>query len=565
MRLLKTNQLSGGLDFASFEGDYLPSYAILSHTWSENPDDEVLYADIVSGAGHEKPGWAKIRATCRQARLDGYDYCWVDSCCIDKSSSADLSEAINSMWTYYSGAAKCYAYLGDVSVEEMLATNLALSPFARTKWFTRAWTLQELLAPRNVVFFGREWTNLADDGVDASEDLSVAPIGDKYSLKNEIAYISGISPQILGRDVDVGSASIAERMSWAVSRRSTGTEDIAYSLLGMFDVHMPMIYGEGRKSFFRLQHEILKQSDDPSISAWESNKLPNDYHGLLAGSPATFSNGGKIRPFDGSREAAPWAMSNKGLSLELSMLYNGEETVFLAALQCQHSDMLGFPGIYLKKLKDGKNIYARIRCRQLVQVYKQAPLQAIIIPQTFPKTRLAASEPIQMFQLRNLKYSIKETNSNAYHIESRQSSYVAKEAVYSESRHDIQSVPPLPDVAMSWIEPGVRLAFKVATGIENLSAAILFHRRSDGSKFVLMLGTRTDSEIAFDLSTQTHGSHIHPLESYAAIFNPRPPGVRMSLRHIAVHVIVETQRLPGATYFLLDIHIQGLPKMVESW
>ncbi|KAF8861247.1 HET-domain-containing protein [Acephala macrosclerotiorum] len=244
MRLLnaQTRRLS------EFMGDdALPPYAILSHTWGR---DEVTYQDINSpDSGLAKEGCTKIKYCCDQAIKDGLYWAWVDTCCIYKTSSAELSEAINSMFRWYQRAEVCYVYLADVwgyhtPIEDP-------REFAQSRWFTRCWTLQELIAPRFVIFYSRLWAN----------------IGNKEDLTQIIMDITNIHESALyGASLEL--FSVARKMSWAAKRQSTRVEDIAYSLLGLFDVHMPLLCGEGSKAFIRLQEEILKSSYDHSLFAW---------------------------------------------------------------------------------------------------------------------------------------------------------------------------------------------------------------------------------------------------------------------------------------------------------
>jgi len=187
---------SSTLRVAKFQGDKVPPYAILSHTWGKE-EDEVLFADMERGSAEGKLGYKKIRYSCAHAAAHGHDYIWVDTCCIDKSSSADLSEAINSMYTWYRDATICYAYLADV-LADVDTTTLA-SPFANSKWFKRGWTLQELIAPPNLVFFSHDWLE----------------IGTKLSLRQILSQITGIDVDILTDLKNLESASVAKRMSWA--------------------------------------------------------------------------------------------------------------------------------------------------------------------------------------------------------------------------------------------------------------------------------------------------------------------------------------------------------------
>ena len=226
--------------------DNIPPYAILSHTWGKE-NEEVTFQDLTQGVGKSKVGYDKIRFCEEQARRDGLQYFWVDTCCIDKSNNTELSEAINSMFRWYRDAAKCYVYLSDVAGSASLmddkSNQLPWEPaFRKSRWFTQGWTLQELIAPTLVEFFSKEGELL----------------GNKRSLECYINEITGIPIKTL-QGGPLSNFSITERMLWAEKRETTRNEDKAYSLLGIFDIYMPLIYGEGRVSAFkRLREEINK-------------------------------------------------------------------------------------------------------------------------------------------------------------------------------------------------------------------------------------------------------------------------------------------------------------------
>ena len=221
----------------------VPPYAILSHTWGADTD-EVTFRDLIDNTGKSKAGYDKIRFCGEQARLDGLQYFWVDTCCIDKSNNNELSEAINSMFRWYQKAAKCYVYLSDLSIHDYDKTDhFSQSALLKSKWFTRGWTLQELIAPPSVEFFSLEGERL----------------GDKRSMEKQIHEITEIAIQALRGD-PLSDFSVPERLSWAANRETTREEDKAYCLLGIFGIHMPLIYGEGKKAFIRLHEEISKSS-----------------------------------------------------------------------------------------------------------------------------------------------------------------------------------------------------------------------------------------------------------------------------------------------------------------
>jgi hypothetical protein len=210
-----------------------PPYAILSHTWGKD-GEEVSYRDVVNGR-LEKPEILPIKLSgcCKQVKDDGYKYLWIDTCCIDNSNSVELQEAINSIFRWYQEAQICYAFLSDVSAGD--DPHDPQSEFFSSKWFRRGWTLQELLAPLNVRVYDSDWRCL----------------GAKGDLCDVIEKINGIPTQFLLGIMELYHASVAQRMSWAAGRATKRKEDIAYCLLGIFSVNMPMIYGEGDKAFRR--------------------------------------------------------------------------------------------------------------------------------------------------------------------------------------------------------------------------------------------------------------------------------------------------------------------------
>jgi len=252
MRLLKASS-SGGFDLVSFPDDNPPPYAILSHTW--NKDQEVTYGELVASTSRAKTGFAKIRFCADRAANDGIDYCWVDTCCIDKSDSAELSTAINSMFRYYQHAKKCYVYLSDVRVPEEVTDAQAFritweTAFRQSRWFTRGWTLQELLAPPIVEFF--------------SENGKL--LGSKISLEQHIHDITKLPIEVLRGQQSFSTFSIEERLNWAARRTTTLKEDKVYCLLGIFGVFLPLIYGEGEAfATERLRDEIARRQEGRGI------------------------------------------------------------------------------------------------------------------------------------------------------------------------------------------------------------------------------------------------------------------------------------------------------------
>ena len=298
MRLLHTSTIT----LCEFYDDAIPPYAILSHTWGQA---EVSFQDLQAGGAEEQlyasEGYVKIKACCALAASQGHKYVWIDTCCIDKSSSSELSEAINSMYRWYQDTLVCYAYLADVTIGDRGLCDLSAErEFHESRWFTRGWTLQELLAPKDVVFYDKDWREF----------------GSKSSLMAQISLVTGIQQCHM---VDTNTASAAQKMSWASRRKTTRVEDLAYSLLGIFDVNMPLLYGEGKKAFTRLQQEIVKMSDDGSVFAWTATDLVES--GMFALSPKAFAESGNVVQIVGSHllyvRRTPYTVTNRGLAIEI--------------------------------------------------------------------------------------------------------------------------------------------------------------------------------------------------------------------------------------------------------
>lgn len=255
------------LQLEHFIGAIIPPYSILSHRWG---DEEVDYQTFkTQHHGVALKGYAKIASACSQSLRQGIKYTWVDTCCIDKTSSAELTEAINSMYEWYQKAEVCFAFLQDIEKPVVMLDHS--EGFIRTsQWLERGWTLQELLAPSRVKFYDRDW----------------AFIGTRGSLAVELSTATGIARQYMNDSLSSWSrrslilrASVGERMSWAARRVTTRTEDEAYCLLGLFGVNMPLIYGEGSHAFLRLQEEILRHSFDPTLLSW--GVLDGNHHPLV--------------------------------------------------------------------------------------------------------------------------------------------------------------------------------------------------------------------------------------------------------------------------------------------
>jgi hypothetical protein len=384
MRLLRTDTEELRLRTFNDESN-LPQYAILSHTWLPEVDDvpqEVLYSDLADADwARTKAGWGKLAFARKQAKADGLNLIWIDTCCIDKSSSAELSEAINSMYWWYKGAKVCYVYLDDMPgpldveagyylgspvldirasiggsktpqrihplddsqgssfyqprsthrgqvIEMNEWTQRVLSSSNRTegdleafkmcRWFTRGWTLQEMLASPNVCFFNREWK----------------PMGWLSDLATLVSLVTGIHQGLFLRRRALRSFSIAQRMSWSAKRTTTRIEDRAYSLLGIFDISLTVIYGEGERAFQRLQEELLRVYSDHTIFAWGLDlPLPMGASDLLARSPEDFQLCSKVVPTRQDERQHRLEVMSRAVNLELP-----------TASECRHPLLLA-PGL----------------------------------------------------------------------------------------------------------------------------------------------------------------------------------------------------------------------------
>ncbi|CAH0045943.1 unnamed protein product [Clonostachys solani] len=331
-----------------------PPYAILSHTWAQPRDGspgEVSYQDYVTGRkASPSRNWAKIDKAIQVAVEDGLEYIWIDSCCIDKTSSAELSEAINSMFQWYAAATVCYAHLEGYDKE-------AKGKLASCKWFYRGWTLQELIAPARVEFYDKDWKNL----------------GSRQSLSDAIADITSVDREILLADsVETTSrllyqTPIAKRFSWASKRATTRPEDLAYCLLGIFQVNMPLLYGEGRRAFIRLQKEIMKDSDDLTIFAWQAppgyKESMSEFRGILASSADEFSLPAEVMPTHAAGFNPIFEATNKGLKIDVPLKTTANSEDMWMSLNCRYGFEYATLGVLLRY--QGANRYIRSKPQAL--------------------------------------------------------------------------------------------------------------------------------------------------------------------------------------------------------
>ncbi|KAK3716341.1 hypothetical protein LTR37_006491 [Vermiconidia calcicola] len=271
-----------------------------SHTWGEH---ELSLQDFEQAHKRTGPGFEKIEQCCRLAGEAGIEFAWVDTCCIDKTNSVELTEAVQSMFTWYEDAAVCYAFLDDLAGDQNTRTVVTGAELKQCRWFTRGWTLQELLAPWHIFFYNQAFKR----------------VGTKVELNKAISDVTGVPINCLSNTWKPEECCIAQRMSWISERQTSRPEDMAYCLLGVFDINMPLDYGEGRrKAFLRLQEQIIARSDDESIFAWTClNSDDNrERRGILAEDPTEFKYGGRIRLLDGPTRP-PYSFSNRGLEISV--------------------------------------------------------------------------------------------------------------------------------------------------------------------------------------------------------------------------------------------------------
>lgn len=516
-------------ELEEFFGEAIPKYAILSHTWVAG--EEVTFQEFpdqkekAKNGARTKSGWDKIENTAQLAREDNHEHMWIDTCCIDKTSSAELTEAINSMMSWYEKSRVCYTYLEDVP--SGLLQYEREDAFRECRWFTRGWTLQELLAPSKLIFIFADWQRFATRDETASLVSSITGIDTVFlhtlERRNNDESLANNTSMPLGRSsrTRLNSASIAQRMSWASRRRTTRAEDIAYCLLGIFDVNMPLLYGEGYKAFLRLQEQILMNSDDQSILAWnfegfetehtgeDGGSWISDYHrgrrwhhrptfaGLLATSPSAFSTCQNIARVNIGNSTPHWLRTSRGLRLELPL---GNSSDYPCAfLQCQDkyapASIVALP---LKPTREGFYVRARI------------PLKLV------DYRLLLSSRPTEFYALEYGRYTMRQEMDEGYSV-------------------SLGNLPKDMKVLRSWTESGNMGPYSQII-IESdgrdekwFRGALLLGGRSDKVQLVLVVESRLQESRA----TEVKCGLIEPNRSdvlLLAWWDSSRPGVRRSQR-----------------------------------
>ncbi|KAK5680567.1 hypothetical protein LTS10_007499 [Elasticomyces elasticus] len=357
MRLinLSTYELEEHDDYAP------PKYAILSHRWE---NEEVLFAhwkDVKhwrSAEPESRPnGWRKLLSFCDVARdQHGLNYGWADTVAIDKSSSAELTQAINSMYRYYQESSVCIAYLSDVLEDDPSSSGfhgqISIAKVCASKWFTRGWTLQELIAPHTLVFYTSKW-------------MALGILSDSVDMVKAIEGLTNIPTSLLhGIRKKPTDYPIATRMSSASRRVTARPEDEAYCLLGIFDVNLPLIYGEGERAFVRLQEEIVRRSTDHTIFTWNVPRWSQSTTrfapsptptALFAPSPSSFDDAVNGSLTECYRNLSGWVESyevtNHGLEISLPLIECGSSSngLYHAILNCRVQGSHGPIALNVKK------------------------------------------------------------------------------------------------------------------------------------------------------------------------------------------------------------------------
>jgi hypothetical protein len=420
------------------------------------------------------------------------------------------------MYSWYQKARICYVYMADFPAN--------VTALIDSRWFTRGWTLQELIAPSNLIFYSGDWAELET----------------KLTLQDILAKRSGIDVGILTGEKGLESASVARRMSWACNRETTRTEDEAYSLMGIFDVNMPMLYGEGSKAFRRLQEEIMKHSDDQSLFAWIDSTADSDsYHGLLAKSPTSFRNTGNIIPYRDWELSAPFSISNKGLRIDLH-LSRYEEDLYVAALDCPAPpDYEGFLGIYLKRITTGDRQYARVKVQTLCRLSERGSAETVYVRQS-----PSVPGPQDIYRLHAFQLRKGPTQDDGYRLIKTIASSGNDEAV------------PISAPFSSHIRWTARMqsTFRISKGAGQLAGALLFERH-DGEKFAILIGSMADFTIGFDVASR---SDIESIDLLQKSFKPQAPGANMVLGNHQVRINAEPRIHEGAKYYMVDIVVEAI-------
>jgi hypothetical protein len=454
MRLIHAPTLS----LVEFFEPNVPPYAILSHTWG---DGEVSFLEMgLPSSRQAKQGFVKITRACETALSLGLEYIWVDTCCIDKTSSAELTESINSMFEWYRKSEICIVFLADYGADP----NAPLGP---CKWFSRGWTLQELIAPKRINFYNSMWGLL----------------GTKKSMDSRLCAATHIPLAAIAGILPLDYYSVAQRMSWAADRKTTRVEDRAYSLLGLFDISMPMLYGEGTKAFRRLQEEIIKRTNDLTILGWRPDELTDgDDKGsvlpALAADPEAFRSS---RSLERSRIfEMPTSHTNMGLQLVQRRLFLLPRSLGIILLRLAPELETAESGYrYLLEVgrDDHRRSYVCIPIRQVgFGIYFRDSQPPVVMFKESDRVHLELTSPHKILLATTLDSDIPSSISDLYRSEHlHRAIYIGTPPLLSVDYHQVVFVQQ---------SPTPEAAYDHATGLVFLPQGIVLEVFACEYKFV---------------------------------------------------------------------------------
>ena len=484
------------------------------------------------------------------------------------------------MFVWYRDARVCYVYLEDVPYDDYHVRKLDYrrEMLENAKWFTRGWTLQELLAPSNVKLYGREWAQNPNLIRSWPQSKPECRIGDKASLGATLSQITGIDADILDGTRPINHASVAQRMSWASARLTTRLEDQAYCLMGIFDVNMPLLYGERHKAFYRLQEEIMKQDDDQSLFAWTvDDPDASKGHGLLADSPGAFARSGRIKPYHSIANTIPRSISSKGVSLALSLLHEIESQfpapVNYGVLECYEVDKIehGRPAVYLKLVNSSgaDNHYTRIRPNDLhwVQQYTE-PTEIVVRPlnMLLDRPKFTKATLLHFTQIRNDVEYVYADGSSELHLELQPNEehwFTPRSELSIPSQYSAM-VPRGEYSGYLWKGVASEGLYELSPRPSTLSAVILFVNAGSDNRFLLILATQSNGDMGFE-TREPSQAELERMSSSVWPpfdgFNPKPPGMWMELPYVYVMLdLPHSARIlaPGIEYFRPTVHVRHI-------
>jgi hypothetical protein len=469
------------------------------------------------------------------------------------------------IFSYYKQAQVCYAYLAGLS---HTIDSYEAEEFATHEWFSRGWTLQELIAPAEVLFFTdgekkEENSDLDDDSDDGMKGAHVQDdfrsgwvcLGRKSSMCERLCSITGIDSGILSHTRDMRSISVAKRMSWASKRITTRIEDRAYCLLGLFDISMPMLYGEGEKSFIRLQEEIMKESNDESLFLWTDDEAdPNAISGLLARSPDLFKGSSHFFPYYDWEPRAPFFKTNQGLQITLP-LRRVEDDIYVASLNCcQPMRTDGFAGLRLKRITNFTDSeqsgyhdqYVRIKTDKILSIDSAADRGNV---QTFYVRQSTALPPsLQVYPEHIVQLRHGPALEQGYRLLGTMGRQTSNALSMTSS--------------WGWVPAGIQVAFRVPKDA-NCLAAVIVLARMDDTKLTILLGSSADpGQVA---SHVLDGSNEkRPFGEWERFFRPQPPGYVSYLQNEHVWTKIVSRVVDARKYFVVDIVIERIPSVFDE-